>query len=46
MEGIYTELALNGSKNYGARTDTVFLAISEVYDGTVSLWKIIKILEA
>ena len=37
MESIYTELALYGSKNEGARTDTVFLPISEVCDGTVSL---------
>ena len=37
MESIYTELALYGSKNEFARTDTVFLPISEVCDGTVSL---------
>ena len=37
MESIYTELALNGSNNECARTDTVFLPISEVCDGTVSL---------
>ena len=37
MESIYTELALYGSKNECARTDTVFLPISEVCDGTVSL---------
>ena len=37
MESIYTELALYGSKNECARTDTVFLHISEVCDGTVSL---------
>ena len=36
-ESIYTELALYGSKNEYARTDTVFLPISEVCDGTVSL---------
>ena len=35
MESIYTELALYGSKNECARTDTVFLPISEVCDGTV-----------
>ena len=39
MESIYTELALYGSKNEGARTDTVFLPISEGCDGTVSLAK-------
>ena len=37
MESIYTELGLYGSKNKCARTDTVFLLISEVCDGTVSL---------
>ena len=37
MESIYTELALYGSKNECARTDTVFLPISEVCNGTVSL---------
>ena len=37
MESIYTELALYDSKNMFARTDTVFLPISEVCDGTVSL---------
>jgi hypothetical protein len=37
MKSIYTELALYGSKNECARTDTVFLPISEVCDGTVSL---------
>ena len=36
MESIYTELALDESKNECARTDTVFLLISEVRDGTVS----------
>ena len=36
MESIYTELALYGSKNECAKTDTVFLPISEVCDGTVS----------
>ena len=39
MESIYTELALYGSKHKCARTDTVFLTISEVCDGTVSLEK-------
>ena len=38
MESIYPELALYGSKNERARTDTVFLPISEVCDGTVSLY--------
>ena len=37
MESIYTELALYDSKNECARTDTVFLPISEVCDGKVSL---------
>ena len=37
MECIYTELALYGSKYECARTDTVFLPISEVCDGKVSL---------
>ena len=37
MESIYTELTLYGSNNECARTDTVFLPISEICDGTVSL---------
>ena len=37
MECIFTELALYPSKNECARTDTVFLPISEVCDGTVTL---------
>ena len=37
IESVYTELALYGSKNYCARTDTVFLPICEVCNGTVSL---------
>ena len=37
MESIYPELALCGSKIQCARTDTVFLHLSEVSDGTVSL---------
>ena len=37
MESIYTDLAPYGSKNVCARTDIVFLPISEVCDGTVSL---------
>ena len=40
MESIYAELALYGSKNECARTDAVFLPISEVCDGTVSLIKL------
>ena len=38
-EYIYTELALYGSNNEFARTDAVFLPISEVCDGTVSFYK-------
>ena len=37
MESLYTELALYGSKNEAARTDTVFIHISEVCDGRDSL---------
>ena len=37
MESICTELALYGSINECSRTDTVFLSISEVCDGKVSL---------
>ena len=37
MESIYTKLALYDSKNECARTDTVFLPISEVCDETASL---------
>ena len=37
MESIYTDLALYGSTNDCARSDTVFLPISEVCDVTVSL---------
>ena len=37
MKSIYPKLALCGSKNVWARTDTVFFPISEVSDGTVSL---------
>ena len=37
MKSIYPELALCGIKNQCARTDTVFLHISEVSEGTVSL---------
>ena len=39
MEIIYTELALYSNKNECGRTDTVFLPISEVCNGTVSLYK-------
>ena len=37
MRSIYTELALHGIKNECARTDRVFLPISEVCNGAVSL---------
>ena len=37
MESIYTKLAVYGSTNECARTDNVFLPISEVCDGMVSL---------
>ena len=37
MESIYIELALYGRKNECARTDAVFLPISEVCNDTVSL---------
>ena len=37
MESIYPDLALCGSKNLCARTDTVFFPISEVNNGPVSL---------
>ena len=37
MESIYTELALYSSNKQYARTDTVFLPISEVCNGTVSV---------
>ena len=40
MESIHTELALYGSQNACARTDTVFLPIAEVCDGTVSFTKL------
>ena len=43
MESIYTKVALYGNKYECTRTDTVFLLISEVCDGTVSLSKDIKI---
>ena len=36
MRSIYSELALYGSKNKCARTDIVFVPISEVCNGTVS----------
>ena len=38
MGSIYTELALCGSKNECARTDTVFLQLSGVSEGMVSLY--------
>ena len=37
MEIIYPKLALCGSKNECAKTDNVFLPISKVSEGTVSL---------
>ena len=40
MESVYTELALYGSNNECARTDTAFLPISEVCNVTVSLSKV------
>ena len=40
MESLYTELALYGTKNEFSRTDNVFIPMSEVCDGTVSLCKI------
>ena len=39
MESIHTDLALYGSKNVCARTDTVFLSISEV--GVINIWWLI-----
>ena len=42
MGSIYTELTLSSNKNYCAGTDTVFLPISEVCNGTVSLCKVVK----
>ena len=45
MESIYTGLALYGSKYECARTDTVFLPISEVCDGTVSLVPLVQKLQ-
>ena len=35
LESLYTELALYGSNNEYAWTDTVFLPITKVCDGTV-----------
>ena len=44
---MYTELAFFGSKNECARTDAVFLSVSEVCDGTVSLkWQTAPVLSA
>ena len=42
MENIYSELGLDGSKKECARTDTVILPISDVYDGTVALSEFIN----
>ena len=39
MESIYNKLALYGRKNECARADTVFLSISEVCNGTVTVLK-------
>ena len=39
MESIYPKLALCGRNNECFRSDTVFLPISEVSEGTVSLIK-------
>ena len=39
MKSIFTELALSGSKNKCARNDNVFSPISEVCNGTVSLYE-------
>ena len=36
MESIYTNLACYGSKNECARTDSVFLPIYDVCNGTIS----------
>ena len=46
MESIYPELALCGSQNECARTDTVFFPISEVSEGTVSLTNLIPLIRA
>ena len=43
MESIYNELTLDGSKNERARTDNVFLPMSDVCNGTVSRDKTQKI---
>ena len=42
MESIYTELAFYGSKNKCARTDNVYVSITEVCDGMVSLIKCVS----
>ena len=42
MESIYTKLALYGNQNQCARTKTVFLPLSEVCDGLVSLMVIVE----
>ena len=39
MESRYTKLALYGSKDLCAKSDTIFFPISEVCNGTVSLTK-------
>ena len=43
MQSIYPELALCGNKIVCAKTEIVFLPISEVSEGTVSLLNIINI---
>ena len=45
MESIYAKLALCGRTNKCARTNTVFLPISEVSEGTVSLGGRCKVVE-
>ena len=42
MKSIYPELALSGSKNEGARTDSVFIPISQVCTRGVTLAKTVK----
>ena len=44
MKSIYPELAHCGSKNLCARTDTVFLHLTKVSKGTVSLQEGVAVL--
>ena len=37
MESTYNELAVYGSQNECAKTDNIFISISEFYNGVVSL---------